>query len=105
MKGNENADERLNELKNEIRNITDLMSKVRSIHPSKWMKNVRGHLATLLNAPGTVSAAVQWECLLVKLGEALDSVDAAMKISSSEKLIDLREYIIKALNTFSGKNY
>ena len=65
MKGNEKADKRLNELKTEIRNITRLLSKVIRIHPSKWMKKVRLNLRTLLNSPGTVSAAIQKKCLLM----------------------------------------
>lgn len=103
MKGNEKAAERLNELKTETRNITRLLNKVRLIHPSKWMKRVRLNLLTLLNSPGTVSADVQRECLLAKLGEALDAVDVAMKISRSEELAHSRECIVGILNKFSGK--
>lgn len=103
MKGNKKAAERLTELKKETRNITRLLNKVRRIHPSTWMKKVRLNLRTLLNSPGTVSAAIQRECLLVKLEEALDAVNAAMKISSSEELAHVRECIVGILNKFSGK--
>jgi len=91
----------LNELKIEARNITRLMSNVRRIHPSKWMKRVRHNLQSLLNSQSPVSEAIMTGCLLLKLKEAIDSMDAAMKNSRSEQLAHAREYTARILNGFS----
>jgi len=102
MKGkNDAVCVRLDELKIEARNITRLMSNVRRIHPSKWMKRVRLELLDLLNSQGPVSEAIMTGCLLLKLKEALDSMDASMKISRSEQLAHAREYTGRILDRFS----
>ncbi|KKR03705.1 MAG: hypothetical protein UT30_C0021G0004 [Candidatus Uhrbacteria bacterium GW2011_GWF2_39_13] len=101
MKGNENAAERLTELKGETKNVIDILSEIRHIHASTWMKRVRQELGKLRKQPGSVPVSVQVECLLSKLGETLDAIKAAMKISSSDKLADAHEYVSGVLNKFS----
>lgn len=101
MEGKNDAAQRLVELKIEARNITRLMSNVRRIHPSKWMKRVRHDLLDLLNSQSPVSEAIMTGCLLLKLKEAIDSMDAAMNISRSEQLAHAREYTVRILDRFS----
>ena len=96
---NESAN--LNELKIEARNITRLMSNARRIHPSKWMKRVRLDLITLLNLKEAVSDTVMFDSIIMRLNEALASLNEARKISKSEQLTHLREYIVRILEKFS----